>query len=145
MDTSLRSSISNTVSSTVNHMPISRSHPGNPAGGNPGIQSGKPLPVVGADSGAAAAELRKQQAAEADKAKAVDIEDTLAAVHKINEALREKDRELEFSVDEGSGLTVVKVIHSESGEVIRQLPPEVVLKFAEAFTEGSASLLEDFA
>ena len=67
------------------------------------------------------------------------------AVKHINELLRDRRRELEFSVDEGSGRTVVKVIHSETGEVIRQLPPDVVLRFASAFTEGSASLMEAFA
>lgn len=64
---------------------------------------------------------------------------------KLNEVLRERARELEFSVDDSSGRTIVRVIHSESGEVIRQLPPEVVLRFAEAFTKGTASLVEDFA
>ncbi len=66
-------------------------------------------------------------------------------LEKLNEVLRERARELEFSVDDSSGRTIVRVIHSESGEVIRQLPPEVVLRFAEAFTKGTASLVEDFA
>ena len=66
-------------------------------------------------------------------------------LNKLNEVLRERARELEFSVDDSSGRTIVRVIHSESGEVIRQLPPEVVLRFAEAFTKGTASLVEDFA
>ena len=66
-------------------------------------------------------------------------------LEKLNEVLRERARELEFSVDDSSGRTLVRVIHSESGEVIRQLPPEVVLRFAEAFTKGTASLIEDFA
>lgn len=69
-------------------------------------------------------------------------EETLA---KLNEVLKERARELEFSVDDTSGRTIVRVIHSESGEVIRQMPPEVVLRFAEAFTKGAASLVEDFA
>ena len=140
MDTSLRS----TPNSAVN---IAHSKPAVvTAVGKPDPQSGNVLPPRAVASGeSAGATLRKQQIEKSEKAAPVDAEQTREAVRKINEALREKNRELEFSVDDGSGRTVVKVIHSESGEVIRQLPPEVVLKFANAFSEGSASLLEEFA
>lgn len=75
----------------------------------------------------------------------ISVEAMGKAVKQINDLLRDRQRELEFSIDEGSGRTVVKVIHSETGEVIRQLPPDVVLQVADAFTEGSASLMEAFA
>lgn len=40
-------------------------------------------------------------------------------------------RDLRFSVDEETGRTVVKVLDSRSGEVIRQIPPEEMLALAE--------------
>lgn len=138
MDTSLR----NTTTSVVPGLASIA-----PANGKTEPQGGKALPLAEpVTSGkSAAATLRSQHSENVGDKKPVDVDQTREAVRQINDALREKHRELEFSVDEGSGRTIVKVIHSESGEVIRQLPPEVVLKFASAFTEGSASLLEDFA
>ena len=67
------------------------------------------------------------------------------AAERLNEALRDRQRDLEFSVDETTGRTILKVIHSESGEVIRQLPPEEVLQIARAFIEGTGSLIDDEA
>lgn len=39
-------------------------------------------------------------------------------------------RDLNFSLDEGTGRTVVKVIDSESNEVVRQIPSEEMLVLA---------------
>ena len=39
-------------------------------------------------------------------------------------------RELQFTVDEDSGLTVVKVFNKETDELIRQIPSEDFLKLA---------------
>lgn len=108
------------------------------------VESGKPLPVSPAstpasDQAAVTAEERKQ------KQPPPSVELSEKTVQRLNEVLQERARELEFSVDEDSGHTIVRVIHKESGEVIRQLPPEVVLRFADAFTKGTASLVEDFA
>lgn len=133
MDTSLR---------TLSSVQLPPTTPG----GNKTVQSGKTLPsLVTGTSTEVAKEQPRQQVADAGKSSVDEIKDTREAVRKINDALREQHRDIEFSVHESSGKTIVKVIHSESGEVIRQLPPEVVLNFASAFAEGSASLLEDFA
>lgn len=42
---------------------------------------------------------------------------------------------LDFSIDEETGTFVVKVIDKDSGEVIRQLPTEEVLRIAEQLDE----------
>ncbi|MCP4077351.1 MAG: flagellar protein FlaG, partial [Gammaproteobacteria bacterium] len=39
-------------------------------------------------------------------------------------------RDLTFSFDEGSGQTVIKVIDSKSGGLVRQIPSEEVLSMA---------------
>lgn len=39
-------------------------------------------------------------------------------------------RDLNFSVDEASGKTVVKIIDAESKEMVRQIPPEELLALA---------------
>lgn len=52
------------------------------------------------------------------------------AVKQIQEFLRDSNRQLMFERDQGSGKTVIKVIDPASGEVIRQFPPEALLKIA---------------
>ncbi len=111
------------------------------------IASGKSLPPAEADRAILLPSEPTQSVAtkEDDKQKPIEISLSDETIDAMNDILRERARELEFTVDDSSGHTIVRVIHSESGEVIRQLPPEVVLRFAEAFTKGAASLVEDFA
>ncbi|GAB3375193.1 hypothetical protein GCM10027567_13750 [Spongiibacter taiwanensis] len=81
----------------------------------------------------------------ADQGRAPDVEKTEEAVARLNEILKDRRRELEFSVDQDTGLTVLKVIHAESGEVIRQIPPEELLHIARTFIEGTGSFIDDQA
>ncbi|WP_372777737.1 flagellar protein FlaG [Litorivivens sp.] len=113
----------------------------------PNPNTGKPLPLQPAGSVQAASAEQAQVRTEPAKPAPPPPEPALSeeTVARLNDALKDRARELEFSVDDDSGRTIVRVIHKESGEVIRQLPPEVVLRFAEAFTQGTASLLEEFA
>lgn len=66
----------------------------------------------------------------------------LDSIRSTAQALR---RNLEFSLDEASGLTVVTVIASDSGEVIRQIPSEVLVKLAADFHEASSLLFSEQA
>ncbi len=59
--------------------------------------------------------------------------------------MRDRERDLEFSIDEVTGRTILKVIHAESGEVIRQIPPEELLNITRTFIEGTGSLINDEA
>ncbi len=63
----------------------------------------------------------------ADKPQQREIED---AVAEINDAVVSQGRQLNFSVDEDSNRSVVKVTDSETGELIRQVPSDEVLKLA---------------
>ena len=53
-----------------------------------------------------------------------------AAVSNINDYVQQIQRTLEFSVDDDTGTTVVKVLDSSTDEVIRQFPPEEALALA---------------
>jgi flagellar protein FlaG len=74
-----------------------------------------------------------------------NLKRTEQAVAKLNEMLKDRERDLEFSVDEDTGRTIFKVIHTVSGEVIRQIPPEELLDLARVFIEGTGSLIDDQA
>ncbi|PWK40646.1 flagellar protein FlaG [Pseudomonas sp. B21-040] len=62
------------------------------------------------------------------------------AVQEIEKFVQSVKRNLEFSIDEPSGQVVVKVIASESGEVVRQIPNEEVLKLANSLNDASSLL-----
>ena len=67
--------------------------------------------------------------------------DLEAVVNKLNDFVQQVNRELNFSVDEHSGRTIIKVVDSATNEVIRQIPPEEVLSVADYFGERSGMLL----
>lgn len=64
------------------------------------------------------------------------------AVNQVNEYVQKLSRDLHFTVDEDSGRTVIKVLDSETKEVIRQIPPEELLRIATYMTEGGGLLLK---
>ncbi|MGB0663597.1 MAG: flagellar protein FlaG [Pontibacterium sp.] len=73
------------------------------------------------------------QADKADKASdtAVSAEQLEKAVDKLNELMKDGQRSLAFSVDSDSEEVVVKVMDKTTDEVIRQIPNEEALRFAE--------------
>ena len=57
------------------------------------------------------------------------------AITRINEMMRDGGRGLNFSLDERLGRPIVMVRNLESGEVIRQIPNEVVVKVAHSIED----------
>ena len=49
------------------------------------------------------------------------------AVSRINDYIQTLRRDLHFSVDEDSGRSIIKVVDSETGETVRQIPAEDLL------------------
>jgi len=72
-----------------------------------------------------------------------DLNDTNLdkAIAKINNYVQQVQRDLQFSVDDESGKTVIKVIDSESKEIIRQIPEEIILKVAQSIEESHEGTL----
>lgn len=63
------------------------------------------------------------------------------AVKNIQDYVTAAQRNLEFSIDDSTHQVVVKVIATDSGEVIRQLPTEAALKLAQSLADGNSTLL----
>lgn len=61
----------------------------------------------------------------------------------INTQLKLMNRSIQFSIDEGSHDVVVRLIDKESGEVIKQLPPESILRLRERMAEMSGLMVEE--
>ena len=54
------------------------------------------------------------------------------AVEHINVAMRQNNSNVEFTIDSDSKRTVIKVVESKTGDVIRQYPTEEVIAIAHA-------------
>ena len=61
---------------------------------------------------------------------AVSTEELQQAVAQLNQHVQQIQRDLLFSVDDSSGRTVVRVVNSETEEVVRQMPSEEVLRIS---------------
>jgi flagellar protein FlaG len=74
-----------------------------------------------------------------------DSESVSEAVTKVRDFVQVVRRDLEFSVDEETGRTVITVLDSASGEVVRQIPPEEILAVAENLAEVQGILFQGTA
>jgi flagellar protein FlaG len=93
------------------------SHAAQPAASPRGRETGKALPATG---NRVPAESRSQP-------QSISVE---KALEQIKSFLQDSQRQLNFQRDESTGRTVIRVIDPSSGEVIRQMPSEEVLKLA---------------
>ena len=67
------------------------------------------------------------------------------AVTDIREFVQAAQRSLDFSIDDSTHRVVVKVINTDNGEVIRQIPSETALKLAQSLSSASSLLFDDKA
>ena len=93
-------------------------------------------PEIAADGERLPRTAEQEQASEAAKVE--------QAVSQVNEFVQNLNRDLQFTVDDDSGRTVIKVLDNETKEVIRQIPPEELLRIANYLleAEGSSLLLQ---
>ena len=66
-------------------------------------------------------------------------------VSDMNNLVRELHRELQFSIDDESGETVIKVIDRETDEVVRQIPSEEVVRMRRRLQEAAGVIFQDSA
>lgn len=65
------------------------------------------------------------------EAQQVQPAETEQAISEVGDFLQSLNRHLSFSVDDTSNRTVVSVVDQSSGDVIRQIPSEEILRIAE--------------
>ena len=107
-------------------------------------------PVVDAGAQVAASSANPQGASNAAAKAAKNgggVDQALSdAVDKLNNKVQNLNRNLEFSLDKGSGELLVKVVDSSTREVIRQIPSKEALAMAENIDkymqEHSGALLQ---
>ena len=64
-----------------------------------------------------------------------------SAVAAINQAMQQSNQALEFSVDTDSHRTVVKMVDTSTGELIRQFPSEATLAISRGIEHFQQGLL----
>ena len=65
------------------------------------------------------------------------------SVAKINHFFENSDYGLNFSIDNDTGRDVIKVTDRESGDVIRQLPSEAIMKLSRAVGDLQGFLIKE--
>lgn len=75
----------------------------------------------------------------------VEVEQVETAVSQISDFVQNFQRDLLFSIDEDSDRLVVKVVDSETQEVIRQIPSEEMLRIARNLDSPESLILREQA
>lgn len=72
----------------------------------------------------------------------VDVQppDLTRAISNLNQFLKDSRRDLRFQVDESSGRTIIRIVNPDTGEIVRQIPSEEVLKTARTLREAGILL-----
>ncbi|UVJ45427.1 flagellar protein FlaG [Pseudomonas sp. LS1212] len=95
-----------------------------------------------AGKNAAQSALQASPDLKADAAKEPPRAELDKAVKEIQDFVNSAKRQLDFSVDDSTGKVVVKVIATDSGEVVRQIPSEAALKLAQSLSDAGSLLFE---
>jgi flagellar protein FlaG len=85
------------------------------------------------------------QVTESQKLKAPDKLDVEKAVEKIAEFVSSRQSELNFSIDDASGSQIVKIMDTQTKQVIRQFPSEEAVAIAQALDKLQGLLIRDKA
>lgn len=86
-------------------------------------------------------ELRKAELSGA--AYTVSDEQIIKAIEKAIKAIQGKTTNLEFTVHEETRMIAVKVLDSNTGEVLREIPPEKSLDFVAKLWEMAGILIDE--
>ncbi len=117
-----------------------------------------PIPVIAGDRGEAGQARRSESARDPDGKTVPSAtgstgnplpppggpgEQLRQTVVELNRHVQQVRRDLRFEIDESTGRPIIKVLDSESQEVIRQIPPEEALAVAHRMQTGEdGGLLE---
>ncbi len=111
----------------------------------PNRGAGSVRQVQGKSSVAAVGSTQAPEPGKAEGSSAVDAQNLHGMVEDLNEMAQTVQRQLSFSVDKDSGKTVIKVIDTETDEVIRQIPPEDIMEMQKHLGEMNGMLFSTSA
>jgi flagellar protein FlaG len=120
----------------------------NEIGGPQGQIPGGAPAARGSDATANVQDPQKTGAADGkeqdkDQPKKEQVEQAVSSVNDYINKLRH--RELQFSLDDDSGKMLIKIVDTDSKKVIRQIPPEEMLRIADNLGKDKGLLVEQKA
>jgi flagellar protein FlaG len=71
-----------------------------------------------------------------------DLIDLKVTVDKLNKVFQDQQRDVAFSVDEEANTTVIKFFNKNTGELIKQYPPEEVLAMKAKLRKQTGLLID---
>lgn len=92
-------------------------------------------PLVARERAAEATQTKSEPAAVPKADPSRMREELREAVDKLNEHMQKQSRNLAFSLDEKANRTVITVKNAQTGEVVRQIPDETMLKVAHSIED----------
>jgi flagellar protein FlaG len=100
-------------------------------------------PVVEVDNTSASeVKANSERAQQVAEQAAENIKDVRNAAKELNEFTEKIQTNLRFSVDEGSGRSVITVTDTQSGDTIRQIPAKEALAVANIIRDAIAADIE---
>ncbi len=111
------------------------------AGGAQRAPAATPLPAAPAEAEKASASVPTAKAPEIPKRAEIDYDpkqrrqELAEAVDRLNEQMRQNGRALEIGVDKALDRPIYTVKNSQTGEVVRQIPDETLLRVAHHLEE----------
>lgn len=100
------------------------------------LETGHSLPPAEAQAKPLAAEVAAKQ----EEYERLDLK---SALSEVNDHLKNIQRDLQFEVDEESNHTIVRVVDSETGDIVRQIPAEEFLRLAKRMEELDGLLMSE--
>lgn len=127
--------VKNTEAAGVTPSSAVASSKGNDSARVKGVDAGNVLPVKSLEGPSEKVERRESSATDMNQ-----------AVAQMNEFVQKEQRNLQFSIDDATGSTVVRVTDRTSGELIRQIPNEIFLDLAQhAIQDEQISLISVYS
>lgn len=105
-----------------------------PAGGQAAAAGGTPLPPSAVSEASRAAVSKA--VGEAREASRVDLD---AVVEQLNAYTQNLQRSLQFSVDDSTGRSIIRIMDRETQELIRQIPSDEILAISRHIEQLIAS------
>jgi len=119
----------------VQHKPMP-----SPANTEPSVPAPVPVPSISSQELGRDAQALK---GESIKQLSDNLKEVQAAVNTLNSAMRKAPTSLEFSVDSASQRFIVNVTNQDTGELLRSLPGDAILKFAQNLESLKGVLFDD--
>ena len=92
------------------------------------IPKGEPSQVVDTEVAVAEA-VKPRETIRVDTQSVMSKQDLSTAIQSLNDMMSALDRNINFSVDPGTGKDIVRVTDSNTGKTIRQIPAQETLTF----------------